>query len=97
MGLVKREVEVQYRPNDALKEIMVGRMETLVPMGKGPRDEEGHGEPQGNNVAGEEFEEKLNGLRGSMVEVTDTWGTSCKHSRTWCWQCPRRKKKLSQS
>ena len=36
MGLIRHEVKDQYRQREALKEMMVGRMETLVPMGVEP-------------------------------------------------------------
>ena len=59
--------------------MMVGRMETLAPIGKGLGVEEGHGGPQTDKVPGDEVEEKLNELRGSMVVVTDTLRTNCRH------------------
>ena len=33
IGFMNREVEEQDRPRDALRYMMAGRMETLVPMG----------------------------------------------------------------
>ena len=45
--------------------MMVGRSETLVPMGV---------EPLATELRGEELEDKLNGLRDNMVVVTDTLG-----------------------
>ena len=44
---------------------MVGRMEVPVPMGE---------EPKADDLPGGELEERLNGLRDSMVVVTDTLG-----------------------
>ena len=40
----------QGRQLEALNEMMVGRMETLVPMGKGLGVEEGPGGPKTDNV-----------------------------------------------
>ena len=37
MGLIRHEVKDQYRQREALKEMMVGRMETLVPTGEEPK------------------------------------------------------------
>ena len=65
MGLIRHEVADQSRQREALKEMVVGRMETLVPMGV---------EPEAPDLRGEELEEKLNGLRDNMVVVTDTLG-----------------------
>ena len=54
--------------------MMVGRMETLVPMGKGLGSEEGLDGPKTDSIPGGEVEERLNELRDSMVVVTDTPG-----------------------
>ena len=65
MGLIRHEVKDQDRQREALKEMMVGRMETLLPMGV---------EPEAPELRGEELEDKLNGLRDNMVVVTDALG-----------------------
>ena len=54
--------------------MMVGRMETLVPMGRELGVEEGHGDPRSDKVLGAEVEGKLNELRDNMVMVTDALG-----------------------
>ena len=66
--------EEQDRQREALNEMMVGRMETLVPMGKGLGVAEGHGGPKTDKVPGGEVEEKLNEFRDSMVVVTEILG-----------------------
>ena len=65
MGLIRHEGKDQDRQREALKEMMVGRMETLVPMGV---------EPEATELRGEELEYQLNGLRDNMVVVTDALG-----------------------
>ena len=50
MGLLNHEVREQDRQREALKEMMVGRMETLVPMGREFGVEEGHRGPQTDKV-----------------------------------------------
>ena len=45
MGLIQKEVDEQNRQRATLKGMMVGRMETLAPIGKGPRDGGDHDGP----------------------------------------------------
>ena len=63
IGLIRHEVKDQDRQREALKEMMVGRLEALVPMGV---------EPEATTLLEEKLETKLGGLRDNMVVVTDT-------------------------
>ena len=54
--------------------MMVGQMETMVPMRE---------EPKAEYLPGGELEDRLNGLRDSMVVVTDSLGTNCKPLKIW--------------
>ena len=63
IGLIRHEVKDQDRQREALKEMMFGRMETLVPMGV---------EPEATTLLEEKLETKLEELRGNMVVVADT-------------------------